>query len=60
MFIVVEVLAEPQFSEVAAADLLADPEVGAHHQHGAGGGGPGPGRSHVRSVAAARLAHSEI
>lgn len=33
MFIVVEVLPQPQFAEVATADLLADPEVRSNHQH---------------------------
>lgn len=33
MFIVVEVLPQPQLAEVATADLLADPEVRSNHQH---------------------------
>ena len=58
MFIVVQIFAKPQFTEVAAPDLLPDPEVGAHHEDRGGGGGPRP-RGHVGPSSAACLGNSE-
>ena len=58
MFIIVKIFPQPQLSKISAPDLLPDPEVGPHHQHGGGGWGALPG-GHVGPGSAACLGNSE-